>query len=372
MKKKNLEKLILSKHKQAICKRKDREIWYTRDPEDLSKKISANSLDGLYQKLYTKYYGMSVSTVADLYPHWEEWHCRRKGIVEITRIRYEQVFNRYIRDSFIGKMAVTSIRGNDIDAFFAEMSEKVNRHTVTNIKTILNGIYDYAIAFNVVSVNLARQFSTRTIKTKAERLSQYNVFTDEDRAKLLAHLENSDNPYDLAICLMFCLCCRVGEINALHWEDVDYEHNRILIHREIVRRQGEDGKMHCIEVPHTKTGRDSGVRSLILSPRATGILKRASALNTGDGYIFTSSPSGSPLFTKTLNAHLKAACAAVDIPYRSSHKIRFWAASMAANGADISTLMATGGWADKSTALYYQRRIAVEQNSAAIWNKSFN
>ena len=45
---------------------------------------------------------------------------------------------------------------------------------------------------------------------------------------------------------------------------------------------------------------------------------------------------------------------------------------MAANGADISMLMANGGWSDKSTALHYLRRVEVEQKTNQIWDKSFN
>ena len=368
-----LEKLIKAKHKQAICKRNDRDIWYTRNPEDSSKKISANSLTKLYEKLFVIYYGEQNYTVADLYPIWSAWHARRRGLVDLSVRRYDQQFRKYICDSDLGQTQVSAVKGSDIEIFFSDLVSRIHRHDLTNIKTILNGIFDYAVANDYIQVNLARQYNTRSIKTVAERHAQDDVFTDEDRILILNHLEQSDNTYDLAICLMFCLCCRIGELRALHWEDINWGKMKIRIHREIVKRKGEDGKLHEVEVPHTKTGRDSGVRLLNISPRAQRILQKAAKLNNGAGYIFTSTPEGSSMSYLTFNRHLKKACREVGIEERSSHKIRFWAASsMAANGADISTLMANGGWSDKSTALHYQRRVAVGQKTDEIWNKSFN
>ena len=373
MRKRKLEKLILAKHTQAICKRNDREIWYTRDPEDHSKKISASSLDRLYEKLFLKYYGEQFYTISQLFPLWLEWHKRRRGLVDLSAKRYEQQFNKFIRDSDLGKSRIIDVKGSDIEIFFSALVSRIYRHDLTNVKTILNGIFDYAIVNDIVQVNLARQYNTRSIKTMAEYHSEDDVFTDNDRQLILNYLGQSEDTYDLAISLMFCLCCRIGELRALHWEDIDWEKMKIRIHREIVKRPGKDGKNHDIEVPHTKTGRDSGVRSLNLSPRAQLVLKKAAKLNDGTGYIFTSTPYGSPISYMSFNNHLKKACREVGIKERSSHKIRFWAASsMAANGADISTLMANGGWSDKSTALHYQRRVAVGQKTDEIWNKSFN
>ena len=373
MRKTQLEKLILAKHTLAINKRKDRDIWYTRDPRDASRKISATTKDGLYQKLFAIYYHTEFLTIEELFSIWLEWHAKRKGIVSRSVVRYDQQFKKFILPSDISKMKIRDIQGSDLEAFFASQASTISRHDLTNVKGILNGIYDYAVAHDIVTTNLARQYNTRSIKTKAENLKEYEVFTDIDRQKILNHLQDSDNPYDMAICFMFCLLCRIGEVRALHWEDINWENNTILIHSQIVLRKGDDEKMHAIEVSHTKTGHDAGVRSMHLSQRALRILEKAKELSGGHGYIFTSTSSGHPLYDRTFNKHLKKTCLELNIQPRSSHKIRFWAtSSMAANGADISMLIANGGWSDKSTALHYLRRVEVEQKTNQIWDKSFN
>lgn len=259
---------------------------------------------------------------------------------------------------------------------FSDLAGRIHRQDVANLKTILNGIYDYAVVRDIVQTNLARNYNTRSIKTKAGHLEQYNLFTDEDRKNFLDYLSDSMNPYDLGISFMFCTICRIGEIRALHWSDVNFQQNKILIHREIVRRECEDGAFRYVEVPHTRTGRDSGVRQLNLSPRAISILEKVLSLSEDhgkDGYIFTQEKSDQCLTMKNFNGRLKKACEAVGVQYRSSHKVRFWAASsMAANGADISILMTNSGWSDKETALHYQRRIAVgkKQMQSGIYHST--
>ena len=155
------------------------------------------------------------------------------------------------------------------------ISEKATRHQLTEIKTILNGIYDYAVIRDIVPVNVARNCNTRTIRTKAEQNDPYNVYTQSDRAKILLALKDSTDPYDLAICMMFCLCCRVGEIEAMHFEDINQETQEILIHSEIVHVTGIDGNSgYFKEADHTKTGDDSGVDRLPLTATAMEIVNR--------------------------------------------------------------------------------------------------
>jgi integrase len=372
MKNKNLENLILLKHKNRISFREDKQLFCTADPSRQRHRITAKTKEALYEKLYLVYYPEKTLTLGMLFPAWIEWTAKRKGLVSGSTDRYKQLFRKYIDGTRLSKMRITEIRGSDIEEFFTGYAEKITRHNLGGTKTIINGIFDYAFSKDLIQVNIARQYNSRSVRTKAETPDLYNVFSNDDRATILNYLQSSNDMYDLAIEFMFCLCCRIGEIRALHWEDVNAEQQKIIIHREIVRRRNEEGINRDVEVPHTKTGDDSGVRILNLSPRAQGILEKACKEGGSAGYIFKGS-TGNFLYQHTFSNHLKKVCKAVGIRYRSSHKIRFWAASaMAAKGADIMTLMATGGWADKQTALHYQRNVAVEQKTSEIWNETFN
>ena len=101
------------------------------------------------------------------------------------------------------------------------------------------------------------------------------------------------------------------------------------------------------------------------------ILKKAWQLNPHGEYIFMS--NGSFLHTNTVNRHLKYVTRRLKIKYMSSHKIRFWCVtSQFAHGADILTIQANAGHADKDTTLHYGTHAAVATVNDKTWNEVCN
>lgn len=365
MNKKELKRLVDEKHTYSICGGKetvDKKTGKTKVSRyhtrlDNGTQVYASRKDDLYRKLFEYYYGNSGNTLESLFEPYLEWKKKRLNLVAGTIKRERNIFKKHILGTKIAKKQITDIRASDIEEFFSSYSERIKRKELTAIKSVVNNIFDYAIANNIVHNNYARQYNTRTIKTVAET-SRYNVFTDVDREKILGALEGSTNIYDLSIVFMFCLCCRIGELRAMKWDDILGDDERILIRSEIVLRDDGTGRGRnkYVEVSHTKTGHDSGVRALPLNPRAKNVLSTVRRVYGAKGtYIFTGK-SGTFLYETPFGKHLKDACEKAGVTYRSSHKIRFWAASsLASQGASIQELMAIGGWADSSTALGYIR-----------------
>ena len=62
--------------------------------------------------------------------------------------------------------------------------------------------------------------------------------------------------------------------------------------------------------------------------------------------------------TNKFNEHPKKYCEAAGVPYRSSHKIRFYAVSqMYDMGMDEKDIMALAGHSNVSTTRHYNRRL---------------
>ncbi len=375
MRKKQIEKLIQEVHKNKIFFSEKKNLYYTQDPDNKRRKISARDMDSLYEKLYERYFGEQTFSIAQLYPFWREWIWERRHLSPGTIRKHDDCFRKNYADSEFATRPIKELTAYDVDCFLSSFSERATRHQLTEIKTILNGIYDYAVIRDIVPVNVARNCNTRTIRTKAEQNDPYNVYTQSDRAKILLALKDSTDSYDLVICMMFCLCCRVGEIEAMHFEDINPETQEILIHSEIVYVTGIDGNSgYFKEADYTKTGDDSGVDLLPLTATAMEIVNRCTALYGGEaeGYIFKSA-SGGFLYTKTFNRHLKAVCEQVGIRYRSSHKIRFYTASALGGDEDMdmATLMRCGRWKDPSTAMHYQRMAREKTAKRRAFDRQF-
>lgn len=381
MKKEKIRQLVELKHPYAICGGKEKALtkeqkkagvkakktrYHTRI--EGGKQIYAGSEDELFAKLHQYYYGEVNYTLGELYEPYTEWKKKRKNLVQGSVKRERNIFKKYIRESRLARMKMTRIRASDIEEFMSSFSEQLSRHQLGNIKSVINGIFDYAVSRDIVTINLARQYNTRSIKTIAET-NHYNVFSDQDREKILRYLKDSTNIYDLALRFGFQLCCRAGEIRAFHWEDLGEDDNYIIIRREIVLRPDEKGKNHYVEVEHTKTGNDSGVRKQPLNREAKEVLNIIRSVYGKSGtYVFTSK-NGKFLYETPLGRHLRSACEGAGVEYRSIHKMRFWMASaLADKGASVQDLMSIGGWSTTETAMKYIRMNNAEKRNRELFD----
>lgn len=369
MKREKIKELIEQKHAYAICGGGGKR-YHTRTPD--GRQIYATRIEDLYDKLYEYYYGENGKTLEELFAPYIAWKTELRNPQGGTIKRERNIFKKYISGSELGSMKIKEIKASDIERFFTSYSEQLKRHDISNIKSILNGIYDYAVARDIVPVNIARQYNTRTIKTQAQT-NKYKTYTDDDRAAILAALEKSDNVYDLAICMMFCLCCRIGELRGLKWCDLSQDGTKILICREVVLRYDADGAGHYVTVDHTKTGHDSGVRELPLTDRARAILERVRKKYGDSGAYIFCSRGGKFLYETPFGRHLKKACETAGVEYRSSHKTRFWAvSSLASQGASAQDLMEIAGWSTTQTALHYIRMNAAGKRTADLFENAID
>lgn len=380
MRRANLENLISSKHKYAINYNSAQDLWYTRlpaSPGSKDCKILARTKEKLYEKLYAFYYGNQTKTLDQLFRPAIDWHREKRNVVQLTYDHYMYVYKRFLKDSQLMKMKATEVKASDLEFFFSSFAGTVTTKNIGAMKTVLDIIFDYAFQHDIITTNVCKSFNTRYVKTRTANDDSDNVFTDEDREKILIHTENSNDPYDQAIALAFNLCIRPGELRALHCQDINWEKQTILIHSQIVKRTGKDGQKHWKEVNYTKTG-DSGVRELPLSERALSILERAVGDRT-EGYVFRgfgryghTAYTDQPITDRTIRARLKAVCDACGVKYHTPHKSCFWAASaMAASGADIETMKALGGWASKQMPLHYIRKSATDERTKELSDKIF-
>jgi len=84
-----------------------------------------------------------------------------------------------------------------------------------------------------------------------------------------------------------------------------------------------------------------------------------------DEYLFMQ--NGKPIFVGTFNRHLKSTCEALDIPYRSSHQIRFtMATTLYEGGLKINQLSTFLGHSDTRTTFHYIRQKKADEQARQI------
>ena len=78
-------------------------------------------------------------------------------------------------------------------------------------------------------------------------------------------------------------------------------------------------------------------------------------------------PGGKPIVALTFNKRLRKYCEAAGIPYRSSHKIRFYAASAAYDGQNLTAISRMMGHSQISTTLHYLRDVVQTDDYSEVF-----
>lgn len=98
-----------------------------------------------------------------------------------------------------------------------------------------------------------------------------------------------------------------------------------------------------------------GFRKQFLTDEALKILCKARELNPHGTYVFE--PNGEIMTTDSFNRRLKKYCKEAGVPYYSSHKIRFYNASTAFDGNNLTTLSYLTGHSETATTLHCLRNV---------------
>jgi integrase len=293
---KNLEKLIMKKYRGKICITA-RGLYKTHNPQ-----FTAKTKDGLLWKLYDFYFGEGNFSFCDVYDIWHSIRTSDPDIAYRTTKREQGYYIKYIVNNPIGSYPISAITSPMLAQYFKDISagRKMTRKNFNNIKTIFNLVFDYAVEKGLVSNgNVSRDVSTRSYKFKIPN-SKRKAYTSEERKKILDVTWVSGSQYARIVELIFCLGCRASEVEALRWEDIDFENRTICIHRMITEVDSDDGTGERKEVQYTKMGLDEGIHTLPISDLALESLKRQKRRGYSKTYVFKNE-DGSYISTSTLD-----------------------------------------------------------------------
>ena len=275
----------------------------------------------------------------------------------------------FFKDTELSQMSIQEIKSITIIRFFRQLT-KDRQYTykrISNARSVLNGIMAYAIEEEIISHNPVSDVNFKQFTYKPLEYQNDNVFSKEDTIKLLSYLKTVREPYSLAIQLSFYLFIRVGETKGLRWEDVNFSEETIYLHRQVTieRTLNDDftfSKRHTVVSDQMKGNTSHGFRKQHLTKEALVILEKAKELAPNSAYIFE--PNGKVMTTDSFNRRLKKYCKEAQVPYHSSHKIRFYNASTAYDGTNLAAISKLMGHSQIDTTLHYLRN--VQKNNEEI------
>lgn len=221
----------------------------------------------------------------------------------------------------------------------------LSRGRIRAVKCAVNVVFDWAILNRLIP-------PTSLCPTKGARLpkdlkKEKPVLNSKEIEYLLAMALEENHEYFPVWAVAFETGCRSGELWALKWEDVDFEHNRISISKSYDFRADK--------VKTTKTGKT----------RIVPISREFSALL---GHIKNDGGSSSnvlPRIGSWKNGQaamvLRQFCREIGVPEIPFHGMRACFATLCLNrGVPLTKLMAAGGWNRLSSVQHYTRLVGTD------------
>lgn len=235
-----------------------------------------------------------------IYPEWIYFKSKETSYANACNLQSR--WKRYFEHSTIvdipfEKLTTGAIKKWCVDVI-AEMH--LTDRQFKDLKSIMNMIFDYAVSFDIIQINLSRQvrgFSDKNFKQEAEKPVEEIVYNADAKHSVITEameqfLKTQNIAY-IAVCLNFSLGLRVGELVALRTSHIN-EDGTITICQEETKtyHKDEDGTIHrdgYAVVNHTKTL--SGNRRLILTPKSRKYIDMALRYNEAnklkdDDFIF--------------------------------------------------------------------------------------
>ena len=324
---------------------------YYRDEAGKRKIIRAQTKEELLDKLIPIYFSDSHLDKITFYGLYEEWLEYKATVTNSpnTIKRHKQHYHKYFEISALHDKKVKKIDELLLEQECNRIVKEFNltRKEWCNAKTILNGMFEYAVRKKYLTENLMtkvqilvkfKQVVRKTGKTEtynSEELAEINKFLDRE-------YEETQDASFLAVKVNFLLGLRVGELVALKWSDL-CDANHIHIVREEIRDQ-TDNSYEVVE--HTKTNKD---RFVVVVPKALDILNR---IERQGEYIFMR--DGERITAIRIATILRKYANYQGVRIKSSHKMRkTYASNLNACGVPLDCIREMLGHSSLSTTLGY-------------------
>ena len=323
---------------------------YYKSVDGKRKIVRAQTEDELLNKLVQLYFRNSYIDKMTFHELYEEWLDYKKSITNSpnTIKRHEQHYKKYFEISILNNKKVKEIDELLLEQECNRIVREFNlpRKEWSNAKTILNGMYSYAVRKKYLEINFMDKVQIFVkFKQVVRKTGKTETFNSDELKSLTEFLdrmyqESGDSSY-MAVKLNFLLGLRVGELVALKWED--FSENHLHIVREEIRNQVTN---EISVVEHTKTNKD---RFVVLVPKAIAILNKLE--HEGD-YIFMK--DGKRMTSIRIASVLRKYARYEGTKLKSSHKIRkTFASNLNAAGVPLDCIRELLGHSSLSTTLGY-------------------
>jgi excisionase family DNA binding protein len=153
-----------------------------------------------------------------------------------TRKSYAQIIDKHIKPTF-GAWALSAVKRKHVQDFIDQLAGERSRQSLENIRNVLRSIFREAIRDEQAGQNPGQLIKMPPREARERR----QLPTRETLKKLLELL---DEPYRTLAFMALVSGCRIGELCALKWKEIDLNNKVIYIRLALYNYQEHEPKGH--------------------------------------------------------------------------------------------------------------------------------
>ena len=293
---------------------------------------------------------------------------KRDVLAPRTYEYYSNVIEKLILPA-LGHIKIVELKPAHVQQFIMYLQDgsetKPSPSTVKRKVAILQSILRQAVKLGLIQSNPAnadRLTMPKMITPKVE------IFTRQEAAEMLSHLENEPLQYQTIIQLAIMTGARLGELVGLKFSDVDFVNNRITIARTAYKLTGQPVK--------TKAPKDNDVRTVTVNESCIELIRMLKAekereqlrLGTawkGEEWLFTQW-DGSIMYPQTPSQWFSKFLERYGMKHRKFHALRHTSATLLLyGGVNVKQVQGRLGHSDLKVTNMYLHCIAEADEAAA-------
>lgn len=286
----------------SVFFRKNRNIWVYEVPQHLqiyakAKTISARTqrelklkIDELNKQKEEKEIALNNATIVDILNELEQ-EKYRKNIISNQTFGRNKFTISVIEKSNLGKLPIQQIKLEDLNTFSYSIIN-YSQSTINKLFAMLKKAFEIAEYKDIVLKNIIKFYQKPVSNKKTKKVS---AFTLEEQKEFIKLIPNSI--YFMQYLIALNTGMRMGEINALKAEDIDFKKKTINVNKTVAR----DEYFNAFINDTTKT--KNGIRKVPINDILMPYL--AQFCENKHGYLFSNKRI---LSTPMINSEMKRLC----------------------------------------------------------------
>lgn len=292
--------------------------WYEIDPQDTSKKIrkykylfgfdtkrAALKEGNKYEVLKNEHRISAKDPVfAEYFLKWAETY-KMPGKTPGTQQRYLLIHKRLL--AFFGATKLSKIKKINYQSFINKLGQKFSKDTMQKINGSIRSCVTDAINEGFIQHNFTSHINLLYNDAKTRKVEYLSAKEMKTVVQELSASLNTNYTSKYMILTALYTGARIGEIMALTWQDIDFEHNLISISKSY------DYVNDRIKAPKT----DSSIRTIKITAQLASWLQEL--IPNKQNYIFANKNTGQVPTSAGVNKVLRSTLKKCDISKTNFH-----------------------------------------------------